>query len=57
VARLGVVSNPLGQTELIEPSLGAIIAHCALKANAQSIYTWKRFNRLGETIAGRVRQP
>jgi predicted nucleic acid-binding protein len=37
----------------------AIIAHCALKANAQSIYTWnvKHFNRLGETIAARVRQP
>ena len=37
----------------------AIIAHCALKANAQSIYTWnvKHFNRLGETVAARVRQP
>lgn len=40
-------------------SYDAIIAHCALKANAQSIYTWnaKHFNRLGETIAARVRQP
>jgi hypothetical protein len=32
---------------------------CALKAGAQSIYTWnvKHFNRLGESIAARVRQP
>jgi predicted nucleic acid-binding protein len=37
----------------------AIIAHCALKANAEAIYTWnvKHFNRLGETVAARVRQP
>jgi predicted nucleic acid-binding protein len=37
----------------------AIIAHCALKANAQTIYTWniKHFNRLGESIAARLRQP
>jgi len=37
----------------------AVIARCALKANAQTIYTWniKHFNRLGETIAARVRQP
>jgi predicted nucleic acid-binding protein len=37
----------------------AVIAHCAVKANAQTIYTWnvKHFNRLGETIAARVRQP
>jgi predicted nucleic acid-binding protein len=37
----------------------AVIAHCALKANAQTIYTWnvKHFSRLGETIAARVRQP
>jgi hypothetical protein len=32
---------------------------CALKANAQTIYTWnvKHFNRLGENIAARVRHP
>jgi predicted nucleic acid-binding protein len=37
----------------------AIIAHCALKADAQSLYTWnaKHFNRLGETVAARVRLP
>jgi predicted nucleic acid-binding protein len=37
----------------------ALIAHCALKANAQTIYTWniKPFNRLGESVAARVRQP
>jgi predicted nucleic acid-binding protein len=37
----------------------AIIAHCALKAKAQTIYTWnlKHFNRLGERVASRVRQP
>jgi predicted nucleic acid-binding protein len=37
----------------------AIVAHCALKANAESIYTWnlKHFNRLGEAIAARVRHP
>lgn len=37
----------------------ALIARCALKAKAKSIYTWnvKHFNRLGESIASRVRQP
>jgi predicted nucleic acid-binding protein len=37
----------------------ALIAKCALKANAQVIYTWnvKHFNRLGENVAARVRQP
>ncbi len=37
----------------------AIAAHCALKAKAQTIYTWniKHFNRLGENVASRVRQP
>lgn len=36
-----------------------IIAHCALKASAQWIYTWnaKHFKRLGASIAGRVKQP
>ncbi len=37
----------------------AIVAHCALKADAQTLFTWnvKHFNRLGERIAARVRQP
>jgi predicted nucleic acid-binding protein len=37
----------------------AMIAQCALKAQAQTIYTWniKHFNRLGENVAARVRQP
>lgn len=37
----------------------AIIAHCAWKAGAQTIYTWnlKHFNRLGDNVAARVRQP
>jgi len=37
----------------------AIIARCAQKADARLIYTWnvKHFNRLGESIAARVRQP
>jgi predicted nucleic acid-binding protein len=37
----------------------AIVAHCALKANAQWVYTWnvKHFNRLGKSVAARVRQP
>ena len=37
----------------------AIIAHCAIKAKAKAIYTWnvKHFNRLGEHVAARVRQP
>ncbi len=37
----------------------AIIAHCALKAKARTIYTWnvKHFNRLGEQVASRIRQP
>ncbi|HSZ06985.1 MAG TPA: PIN domain-containing protein [Steroidobacteraceae bacterium] len=36
-----------------------IIAHCALKAKAQLIYSWnlKHFSRIGENIASRVRQP
>jgi predicted nucleic acid-binding protein len=36
-----------------------IIVHCALKVKAQSIYTWnaKHFNRFGENVASRVRQP
>jgi hypothetical protein len=36
-----------------------VISHCALKAKAQSIYTWnvKHFSRLGHNIASRVRQP
>jgi predicted nucleic acid-binding protein len=37
----------------------AVIAKCALKANAQAIYTWntKHFSRLGDHIAPRVRVP
>lgn len=37
----------------------AILGHCALKAKAESIYTWniKHFARLGEDIAGRVKTP
>jgi predicted nucleic acid-binding protein len=37
----------------------AIIALCALKSKAQTIYTWnvKHFKRLGEHVASRVRQP
>lgn len=37
----------------------AIIAHCAMKAKASTIYTWnvKHFSRLGDSVASRVRQP
>jgi len=37
----------------------AIIGQCALKANAQTIYTWnvKHFRRLGADIASRVKTP
>lgn len=37
----------------------ALIAHCALKAEAQAIYTWnaKHFSRLGAQVASRVRIP
>ncbi|MGO9988180.1 MAG: hypothetical protein ACLQAR_00965 [Steroidobacteraceae bacterium] len=37
----------------------AIIAHCALKAKAKTIYTWnvKHSNRLGENVASCVRRP
>ena len=37
----------------------AILAHCALKAGAQIIYTWnvRDFTRLGSAIARRVRTP
>lgn len=37
----------------------AVLAHCALKAKVQAIYTWnvKHFKRLGPDIAGRVKTP
>lgn len=37
----------------------AIIAHCALKSAAQTLYTWnvRHFRRLGEHISARVREP
>jgi predicted nucleic acid-binding protein len=37
----------------------ALLAHCALKARAESIYTWnlKDFQRLGPAIARRVKTP
>lgn len=37
----------------------AILGHCALKANAETIYTWniKDFLRLPATISGRVKTP
>jgi predicted nucleic acid-binding protein len=36
-----------------------LLAHCALKAKVQAIYTWnaKDFTRLGAEIAGRVKAP
>jgi predicted nucleic acid-binding protein len=37
----------------------AVLGHCALKANAESIYTWnlKHFKRLGPDITDRVKTP
>jgi predicted nucleic acid-binding protein len=37
----------------------AILVHCALKANAETIYTWniKDFLRLPQPIAARVKRP
>lgn len=37
----------------------ALIARCALKADAQTLYTWntKHFARLGERVASRLKQP
>jgi predicted nucleic acid-binding protein len=37
----------------------AIIAHCAMKANAQTLYTWnvKHFKRFGGETTRRVREP
>lgn len=37
----------------------AIIAQCALKANARVIYTWngRHFSRLGAHVASRVKKP
>jgi predicted nucleic acid-binding protein len=37
----------------------SLLAHCALKAKARTIYTWnaKDFMRLGAEIAGRVKVP
>jgi predicted nucleic acid-binding protein len=37
----------------------ALLGHCALKAGAETIYTWnmKHFKRLGPDIAGRVTTP
>jgi predicted nucleic acid-binding protein len=36
-----------------------LLAHCALKAGAETIYTWnvKHFKRLGAEIAGKVATP
>src|SRR5262249_29742117 len=37
----------------------ALIAACATKSNAQSIYTWntKHFHRFGQQVSARVREP
>jgi len=37
----------------------ALIAQCALKADAQSLFTWNRkhFERLGSNVASRLKQP
>jgi predicted nucleic acid-binding protein len=37
----------------------AIIAQCALKADAQTLFTWnvRHFKRFGEQISARVREP
>jgi predicted nucleic acid-binding protein len=37
----------------------ALLAHCAIKASAQTIYTWnaKDFTRFGPDIAARVKAP
>ena len=37
----------------------ALLGHCALKAQAETIYTWnvKHFKRLGPDIAARVTNP
>jgi predicted nucleic acid-binding protein len=37
----------------------ALLAHCALKSSAQSIYTWntRHFSRLGTSIAARLTTP
>jgi predicted nucleic acid-binding protein len=37
----------------------ALIAHCALKAKAETIYTWdtKDFKRLSPSIADRAKTP
>ena len=37
----------------------AMLAHCALKATARTIYTWnlKHFQRLGPAIASRLKTP
>lgn len=40
-------------------SYDALIARCAMKANAHTIYTWnaRHFMRFGASIAARIRQP
>lgn len=37
----------------------SLLAHCALKAKAETIYTWNlsHFQRLGQEVAKRVRTP
>lgn len=37
----------------------ALLGRCALKANAENVYTWNvaDFKRLGKLIAGRVKEP
>lgn len=49
-ARLGVAGGGI---------YDALLAHCALKARAKTIYTWnsKDFQRLGPEIAARVKTP
>ena len=49
-AALGIVGGAL---------YDALLAHCALKAQAESIYTWnlKHFQRLGTTITASIKTP
>jgi len=56
---VGVLSNA-AEHDISGGSLyDALIAQCALKAKAQTIYTWntRHFTRLGPHMASRVKEP
>ena len=54
-----VITSAAAQGVVGGMTYDALIAKCALKANATTIYTWdlEHFRRLGPEVARRVRTP